>query len=91
MENDLRTLLIKMTQTLQEYEVRAKSLFMVVDALKNMSADERAQMTPQNISQMQEQAHRQAYPVVAESARPLLLALQGESDFLRALEIYLGL
>jgi hypothetical protein len=90
MEDDLRKLLIKMIHKSQEYEAQAKSSFMVIDAIKNMSPNERAPLTPENISQMQTQARMLVHPLVAEAAHSLLRDLQGEGDFLLALKIYLG-
>jgi len=90
MEDDLRKLLIRMTQTMQEYEAQAKGSFMVLEAIKRMSASERAALTPEKFSQMQLEARKQVYPLIAEAAGQLLQDLQSGRDYLLALQIYLG-
>jgi hypothetical protein len=87
---ELRGLMIRMVQTIQEHEAQAKGSYMVIEAIKRMPAHERAALTPEHFSQMHLEARKQVYPLIAESARPLLQELQGEGDFLFALQIYLG-
>lgn len=91
MEDDLRKLIIRMTEMMQDYHIQAHSLQLTIQALKDMPQQERAEFSSVNISQMQQQIAQRVFPLIAAKYQRLFQALQSEAPYQPALRLFLGL
>jgi hypothetical protein len=88
-DNDLRELLLKMLTVLNEQTSQAYSMIFVLEAIKTMSPDERAALTPQRIDQERMKAKDAANQLVQRGSEQLEQALLHEKDFRNALRMFL--